>query len=417
MNGYKEHLLVICLFLVLVFIFTVPFALRPHKAVVSSHVDNLLNVWIMSWDGHAVVTNPTNLFQANIDYPSPDSLAYSEHLFIIAMIAAPIAWLTRNPVFAYNFVSLIGFALCGYTMYLLVKYLTRNKLAAIVSGIFFALVPYHFSTIVHVHVSLYFLQPLILLFLFRYFDEGRTRYLVGFGIAFLAQALLGWYQLAFSSIPIALFFIWKLAARSRRDHLKPLLYTLGVLVLCMALVVPFAIPYFRLHRNIPEEEQEPAINVISHASARDYLRALPQNYFYEKLGFFSYGNAGEGNALFPGFIIFPLAILALIFVFTRRRRGREDDDEEEEPPAAEDSGSEAAAPGTVSEVDPLPQQAGNGPPQREPAEQVPRRDYFAYFVVLGLVDVARTRVPALDVAVGDNGRALLVINLTAGVAP
>ena len=378
MNGYKEHLLVICLFLVLVFIFTVPFALRPHNAVVSSHVDNLLNVWIMSWDGHAVVTSPGDLFQANIDYPSPDSLAYSEHLFIIAMIAAPIAWITRNPVFAYNFVSLIGFALCGYTMYLLVKYLTRNRLAAIVSGIFFALVPYHFSTIVHVHVSLYFLQPLILLFLFRYCDEGRTRYLAGLGIAFLAQALLGWYQLAFSSIPIALFFIWRLVSRRRREYLKYIIYAAVVLVLCMVLVIPFAIPYFRLHRNIPEEEQEPAINVISHASVKDYFRVLPQNYFYDKLGFFAYGNAGEGNALFPGFLIFPLAVLALVFVFSRRRRGRESGEEGEEPPHTDgDAEAEEPLDNTAAEKTP--------PPRGDPEPQVPRRDYFAYFVVLGLV--------------------------------
>lgn len=384
MTGYKEHLLVLCLFLVLVFIFTMPFALRPHNAVVSSHVDNLLNVWIMSWDGHAVVTNPTNLFQANIDYPSPDSLAYSEHLFIIAMIAAPIAWITRNPVFAYNFVSLIGFALCGYTMYLLVKYLTRNRMAALVSGIFFALVPYHFSTIVHVHVSLYFLQPLILLFLFRYFEERQPRYLVGFGIAFLAQALLGWYQLAFSSIPIALFFIWKLISPRRREYARYVLYAVGILALCMVLVLPLAIPYFRLHRNIPEEEQEPAINVISHATVRDYFRVLPQNYFYDKLGFFKYGNAGEGNALFPGFLIFPLSLLALIFVFSRRRRGREDSDEDEEPPPADDD-AETGQPDKSPRGEEGQPSDGQPPPQRAPEPQVPRREYFAFFAVLGLV--------------------------------
>jgi len=386
MTGYKEHLLVLLLFFVLVFIFTVPFALHAQDAVVSGHVDNLLNVWILSWDGHALATSPTNLFQANINYPSPDSLAFSEDLFSLALIAAPISWITGNAVFAYNFVSLIGFALCAYAMYLLVKYLTANRPAAFVAGVFFAFVPYHFSTIVHVHVSLYFLQPLILLFLFRYFDEGKPRYLVGLGIAFTTQALMSWYQLAFSSVPIGLFLLWRIVSPRRREYAGYILFTVGTLILCMLLVLPFAIPYFRLHRNIPEKESEPAINVISSAKSGDFFRVLPQNYFYDKLGFLKTGSPGEGNALFPGFLIFPLALLALIYVLSRRRQGGRDRDDGEDPaPAADDDAAEEASePETRGDAGESPPPQVGQPPPGSPAHD-PSRGYFAFFVVLGLV--------------------------------
>ncbi|MBN2028443.1 MAG: hypothetical protein JW854_16960 [Actinobacteria bacterium] len=383
MTGYKEHLLVLCLFLVLVFIFTVPFAVHADDAVISSHVDNLLNVWILSWDGHALVTSPTNLFQANMNYPSPDSLAYSEGLFSLALVAAPISWITGNAVFAYNFVSLVGFALCAYAMYLLVKYLTRNRPAAFLAGVFFAFVPYHFSTIVHVHVSLYFLQPLIILFLFRYFDEGKPRFLVGLGIAFTAQALMSWYQLAFSSIPIGLFFLWRIISPRRKEYARYLLYTVGVLVLCMLVVIPFALPYFRLHRNIPEEESEPAIKVIASAKSGDFFRVLPQNYFYDKLGFLKTGSPGEGNALFPGFLIFPLAALALVLVFSRRKRGGADREDKEEPPAEADDGAGNDTP-DASPDSYVEESLQSGPPPASP-DPVPRRDYFVFFVVLGLI--------------------------------
>jgi hypothetical protein len=386
MTGYKEHLLVLLLFFVLVFIFTVPFALHAQDAVVSGHVDNLLNVWILSWDGHALATSPTSLFQANINYPSPDSLAFSEDLFSLALIAAPISWITGNAVFAYNFVSLIGFALCAYAMYLLVKYLTANRPAAFVAGVFFAFVPYHFSTIVHVHVSLYFLQPLILLFLFRYFYEGRPRYLVGLGIVFTAQALMSWYQLAFSSVPIGLFLLWRIVSPRRREYAGYILFTVGTLILCMLLVLPFAIPYFRLHRNIPEKESEPAINVISSAKSGDFFRVLPQNYFYDKLGFLKTGSPGEGNALFPGFLIFPLALLALIYVLSRRRQGGRDRDDGEDPaPAADDDAAEEASePETRGDAGESPPPQVGQPPPGSPAHD-PSRGYFAFFVVLGLV--------------------------------
>ncbi len=370
MSGWREHLLVMVLFVLLVFLFTLPFSLRLHREVVSSHVDNLLNVWIMSWDAHAVTTHPAALFQANMNHPSPDSLAFSEHLFILAMLAAPVNWVTGNPVLAYNLVALLGFALCGYTMYLLARYLAGSRLCSLAAGIFFAFVPYHFSTIVHVHVSLYLFQPLIILMLFRYFDGGGRRYLAGLGAAFLAQALLGWYQLAFSSIPIGLFLLWKVLSPRRREHAGAILRALGVLALCMLLVLPFALPYFRLHREIPEEEREPAINVIAHASAQDFLRVLPQNYLYGKLGLFSTGNPGEGNALFPGFLVFPLLLLALLSVLRNharsamRERGRR-------------GGSECAG-----ESEARGQGSGDGTGNDRPRDS--RRGYFLYFAVLGL---------------------------------
>ena len=385
MTGLREHLLVVLLFLVLAFIFTVPFALHAQDTVIGGHVDNLLNVWILSWDGHAVATDPAGLFQANIDYPSRDSLAFSEHLFVLALIAAPIAWITGNPVFAYNFILLVGFALCGYTMYLLAKYLTGNRPAAVAAGVFFTFVPYHFSTIVHVHVSLYLLQPLILLFLFRYFDQGRPRHLVGFGVSFLAQALLGWYQLAFSSIPIALFLLWQLLSRRRREKARLFLPVVGVLVLCMALVIPFAIPYFRVHRDMPEKEREPAVNVILRATLRDYVRVLPQNFLYHKLGIFKTGNPGEGNALFPGFLVFPLSILALACVFSRSGGRRKDEAESAAAGSPDVAGGREPLEGPLEREGEVPRGERPPPPRTPPSQAGPPPSYFAFFVALGLV--------------------------------
>ncbi|OFW57745.1 MAG: hypothetical protein A2Y75_08400 [Candidatus Solincola sediminis] len=371
MSGWKEHFLVILIFLILVIIFTLPFVMHAGSAVISGHVDNLLNVWITSWDNHALVTNPSALFQANMNYPSPDSLAFSEHLFIVSLLSAPIKWVTGNPILAYNLISLVGFALAGYTMYLLVKYLTHNRLAAFAAGAFFAFVPYHFSTIVHVHVSFYLLQPLLLLFLFKYFDEGRPRYLVGLGVTFLAQALLSWYQVAFSSIPIALFLIWQLISRRRREKIRYFAYTVAVLALCLVLVLPFALPYFRVHKNTPESESRPAINAVASAKARDYLRVLPQNYLYNKLGFFSTGNPGEGNSLFPGFLIFPLALIALIGVFLTLKRRR--------PGTPEPAPAEELAPNEDASQVPESVAAEDAP------ERAPPPSYFIYFIVLGAV--------------------------------
>lgn len=311
----REHLLVVFFFLVVVFLFTLPFSIHLADHVLAIPVDNLLNAYIMAWDAHSLVTNPTALFQANFNYPSRDALAFSEHLFTLGVLSVPIRLVTRNPILAHNLILLICFALCGYTMYLLAKYLTRSRLAAMVGAFFFAFVPYHFSTIVHAHVTLYFLQPLVLYFLIRYFEEGEKRFLLGFGLAFLSQALLSWYQLAFSTIPVGFYFLWRLFSIRDRKQLLTMFGAVLVLVACLAAVVPFALPYLRLRDNVLEEESRPAENPVLEARPSDYRRVIDENLLYSRISLLNKGHIGEGNALFPGFVVLPLVFLALLSLF------------------------------------------------------------------------------------------------------
>ena len=387
----RDHLLIIVLFLVLAFLFALPVTTNMTDTVVRPHIDTPLNIWIMSWDAHALSADPTTLFQANINYPSRDTLAFSEHLMTFSVIAIPINWVTGNPVLTYNVLLLIGFALCGYTMFLLAKYLTDNWLAALAAGIFFALAPYHFSTIIHVHVSIYCFQPLLLFFLFKYFDRGGTRNLVGLGLTFLAQALLSWYQLAFSAIPLALFFAWRLLSRRGRAEWRRLLTIFGVLALCAVAIVPFAIPYLRLHRNISDRETNPALGVINSASADDYWRVYPENWlyatydqlFYDKLGLKTETGAGAGNALFPGFTFFPLALASVIFFLLAWKKNRK-------------RGAAAVSPveAPPGEIGPVEERLGNGGEEQPPEGRSPPLNgrgenpalsgaYFVFFLLLG----------------------------------
>ncbi len=47
-------------------------------AVPSDIGDPLLNTWILAWDGHALLTDPAQLFDANIFFPLKDTLAPCE---------------------------------------------------------------------------------------------------------------------------------------------------------------------------------------------------------------------------------------------------------------------------------------------------------------------------------------------------
>ena len=93
----QELLAVLLLFVLLAVVFTWPLALHLGSAVEDTQ-DALLNVWIMAWDGHALLSAPGHLFDANIFYPYPRTLAYSELLLSNALLSWPITLLTGNPV-------------------------------------------------------------------------------------------------------------------------------------------------------------------------------------------------------------------------------------------------------------------------------------------------------------------------------
>src|SRR5262245_63701745 len=84
-------------------------------------------MWILAWDAHALRHAPTQLFNANIFYPEPVTLSYSEILLGYLPIFGPILWLHGNPVLAYNAIILFSFAATGFAMYLLARHLTGRE--------------------------------------------------------------------------------------------------------------------------------------------------------------------------------------------------------------------------------------------------------------------------------------------------
>ena len=116
-------------FFALTLVMTNPLVLHLANAVEDKQ-DGLLNVWIIAWVGHALITDPFNLFNANIFYPYPNTLAFSETLLPQGLFALPFNLAFDNTVLGYNLVLLASFFLAAYAMYLFVFDLTRSRGAA-----------------------------------------------------------------------------------------------------------------------------------------------------------------------------------------------------------------------------------------------------------------------------------------------
>ena len=105
-------------------------------------------------------------------YPYPKTLTYSENLLGIAVLTAPVQWLTGNPVLGYNVAFLFSYVLAGSGMYLLAVSITGNRLAAVVSGVAFAFLPYRVAQLPHLQMLMFGWMPIGLWALHRFFRSG-----------------------------------------------------------------------------------------------------------------------------------------------------------------------------------------------------------------------------------------------------
>ncbi len=320
-------------FAALTLVMTNPLVLHLANAVEDKQ-DGLLNVWIIAWVGHALITDPLNLFNANIFYPYPTTLAYSETLLPQGLFALPFNLAFDNTILGYNLVLLASLFLSAYAMYLFVFDLTRSRGAGIVAGTIFAFNPYNLGNLAQVQLLSFGWMPVALLFLRKTLtaDGGRrteggffsplvTRNSFLFALFFSLQALSSFYYAFLAGFAVALYVIWFLVTqylvRSNVSGFKfqvPILIRLVVAFTLIAIiVVPFFIPYLQVQREMGFERKVTESEPFS-ASLKLYTQVSPQNILYGKflapnppvmVGGYALDN------LFPGIIAVALAIVGI----------------------------------------------------------------------------------------------------------
>ena len=140
-----------------------------------------LNVWAMGAVLHQLRHDPLGLFDTNAFYPYSRSLAFSEHLFVPALMAAPVLLATGNLVLAYNVTALLTLALAGFGMYLLARELVGDGVGAFAAGLLYAFHSFNVNELIRIQILSNQWFPFLVLALVRYFDApSRRRALVEF---------------------------------------------------------------------------------------------------------------------------------------------------------------------------------------------------------------------------------------------
>ena len=177
------------LYAALTLVMAYPYSLHPAAGVLTIGTDTDLYIWALGWDVHAFLHHPFSIFDANIFFPFKHTLAYSENVLGSAILAAPIIWVTGNPMLAFNLIALLSIPLSAYGAYLLARRLGLSQSAAILCGLIFGFAPPRFLRLDQFHLTTIQWVPFALAYLHGYFQSGAKRDLRLAAAFFSLQAL------------------------------------------------------------------------------------------------------------------------------------------------------------------------------------------------------------------------------------
>src|SRR3954453_16940042 len=293
-----------------------PLPLELGRDVPRDLGDPLPQAWQVAWDGHALLHQPLDWFQANIFWPLPHSLAFSDALVGYAPVGI-FGSGVHAAVARYDVLFLFAYALAFFGPYMLARELGAARAGAFVAGAAFAYAPWRLEQDGHLHVISSGGIPLALALLVRGYRRDSVPLVAAGWLVATWQVSLGFtlgLQLAYL-LPLlcAGAAIW--AWRAERVPARRVLVATAGGVLVLGLTA-FAIsrPYVEVGRAHPEAKRSEHTVALYSGGFDQYLSAPGANSFW---GPVTHG-VRKGLAfnpeqtLFPGLLVVALALACLL---------------------------------------------------------------------------------------------------------
>jgi hypothetical protein len=277
--------------------------LAIHPAALPASDDAYFSVWRMAWVAHQLPIDPLHLFDANSFHPAAGTLAYSDAMLLVGLVAAPLFWLELEPARVHNLMLLLAFVTSMHAAYLLARRLTGERLAAVLSAVIFGFCAYRFAHIGHLELQFVGWMPLAMLALHRLFEAPSAARGLALGAALSAQVLSSIYYGAFLAVYLAVG--WLALAAGRVDRARVLRSTLAAALPLAIVAAIYGPPYARARAEVGPR---PATEVARFSAVpADYLRVPPEN---RLRGARPPREAHDERSLFPGFVALAFAAAA-----------------------------------------------------------------------------------------------------------
>ena len=343
----KKHILfILLLFILLTILMTFPlvFKITTHIPGFFSTDESYGALW-ESWRIKYSLENNLSLKHFSlVAHPFGLDLYSSGFYSYLRMGWYHLLSFLTTPVLTYNLQIFINLILNGLFIYLLVFYLTKNRLSAVFSGIIFSFCPYQFMRVWQ-HLGLSYNQwiPLVLFgaILLKEKPSRRSMFILGLSLFLLYG--FDHHIMYFGSVCLALLLIyvfcynWKVKFLKQRQVLKRDLKYIGKVIAIWLFVFVILLPQFLpiIKNTLAPPTEEASMYNPYKRPFRDLTlySARPLSYFlpavvHPLFGKFTqrfiespfYGVSYTEHTLYLGWIALVLAFIA----FRRWRRRRED---------------------------------------------------------------------------------------------
>ncbi|MBM3808902.1 MAG: hypothetical protein FJW22_12010 [Acidimicrobiia bacterium] len=232
--------------IVLACVFTLPYIFQFTNAGRLDTNDGRWSIWVVAWVSHALTTDPSQLFRANIFYPHTNALAFSEGNFVQGLIGAPVWALTSNPYTTHNVVFLFAFTQSFVATYYLVRRLTGDWRTAVVCGVMYAFCPFAFVRQAHIQLLMIGFLPWCMLAWHRLLDRTTIARAVELGLVMALTGLACAYYGIFAGGMISFAAIWFGVTRRRWKDASYWLPIGVAAVTCIGAIAPFFLPYLEM---------------------------------------------------------------------------------------------------------------------------------------------------------------------------
>jgi len=322
----KEILWVVVAGVALAVLTSWPLVLHMPSRIAPDLGDPVRTAWQVAYVGHAMLHDPLHLFDANVFYPHPLSLAFSDSL----LGYGPAGFFGSGTVAAlvrYNLLFLFAWSLCFVGGYLLARELGLRKLGAAAAAAAFAYAPYRVTEAGHLHVISSGGIALALFLLLRGYRRGSVGLVIAGWLVSAWQISLGFtlglqfsYLLAVLAVLAAVY--WLLAGRPALPRRLVVVTCLGILFVG-AVAIYQARPYLKISHDYPTAKRTIKEVEVYSAGPAAWLSASSENRVWGELtaGARAHVHSKNEQVLFPGGFILLLALIGLAApLYTRRLR-------------------------------------------------------------------------------------------------
>jgi hypothetical protein len=269
--------------------------------------DPLFSMWRMAWVRHQLVADPRHLFDANIFYPLPATLTYSDSMLLPALASSALAALHVHPVVAYNVMLLTAFILSAAAAYALARALGVGPLGSWIAAVAFTIAPFRVNHLSHLELQMTMWMPVALLTTYRMLSEGngdtarfQASRAVTLAVLLAAQWYSSMYYGLFLTMYLAIFSAVLIARHKVRD--RRLWHLIAAVCIAAAVVSPLIAVYMK---SAPDRGDRPRETVAAFSAVpADYVRTASRNPVYRAL----LPHTDAERALFPGATTIALAV-------------------------------------------------------------------------------------------------------------